>query len=475
MPPVPAPLAYLAASRSRFLAELEELIRFPTVSALPRHAGDLKRCALWLARQLRRSGLERVAVLSTAGHPLVFGEWLHAPGRPTVLVYGHYDVQPVDPLRAWRFAPFEPTVVGLDLYGRGASDDKGQLFAHVKALEAYLHSLRRLPVNVKCLFDGEEEVGSPHLARFVRSHGRLVAADVVLASDTRFLAKGRPAITYALRGALGLEVAVSGPRRDVHSGVYGGAVRNPAEALCEILGGFHGADGRIAIPGFYDAVRPVGERERARMATVAPKDAQILEDAMVARGWGEPGYSLYERTTIRPAVTVTGITAGHQGEGTKAVIPSKATARIDIRLVPDQDPREVECLLRRYVVRVTPPATRVAIRTVLSSRPVTVDRSHPALLAAAAAYRRGFGVGPVLLRLGGSIPAVGILQERVGAPAVLMGFGLPDDGIHAPNERFHLPNFYNGIATSIWFLAEVARRVGSSRGTRLVRLRSVLS
>jgi len=466
---VAVPLAYAEAGRTRFLAELEELIRFPTVSALPRHAPDLERCASWLARHLSAIGLERAAVLSTPGHPLVCGEWLHAAGRPTVLIYGHYDVQPVDPMPAWRTAPFEPTMAGSDLYARGASDDKGQLFAHVKALEAYLQTLRRLPVNVKCLFEGEEEVGSPSLTDFLADHERLVAADVLLVSDTRFLAKDRPAITYALRGELALELTLRGPRRDLHSGVYGGAIHDPLQALCEVVGGLHDANRRVAIPGFYAAVRGVAARERALMARDGPSDAQMLRDAMVARGWGERGYSMYERTTIRPALTIGGITGGYQGTGVKAVIPAGATAKIDVRLVHDQDPVEIERLLRRHVARVTPPTVRARVRTVSSARPVIIDRSEPALRVAAVAYKKGFGVAPALVRLGGSIPAVGILQERLGIAAVLMGFGLPDDGIHAPNEKLHLPNFFKGIATSIWFLAELARWVAPGRGGKARR------
>jgi len=454
---VRSPLAYASASRSRFLSELMDFVRFPTVSASPSRSDDLRRCAHWLASHLRGIGLERVAALETSGHPVVYGEWMRAPGRPTVLVYGHYDVQPADPVAAWHVPPFEPAVVGADLFGRGASDDKGQVFAHVKALEAYLGTLGRLPVNVKCLVEGEEEIGSPSLAGFLAGHERLLTADVLLASDTRFLARGRPAITYALRGSLSLELGVAGPGRDLHSGVYGGAVHNPLQALCEIVCGLHDAAGRIAVPGFYDAVRPVVPSERAYMTRVGPGDAQMLRDAMIRRGWGEAGYSLYERTTIRPSLTVTGLPGGYPGPGLKAVIPSVATAKIDVRLVPDQRPAEIERLMRRHVARVAPATVRTAIRTLSSSRPVTVDRRDPVLRSAAKAYRRGFGASPVLLRLGGSIPAVGLLQGRPGGSTVLMGFGLPDDGIHSPNEKFHLPNFYGGIATSIWFLSDVGR------------------
>ena len=414
MTDVRSPLAYASASRSRFLSELVDFVRFPTVSALPGRSDDLRRCARWLAGHLRGIGLERVAVLETAGHPVVYGEWMHAPGRPTVLVYGHYDVQPADPLAAWRVPPFEPTVVGPDLFGRGASDDKGQVFVHVKALEAYLGTLERLPVNVKCLVEGEEEIGSPSLAGFLAGHERL-AADVLLASDTRFLARGRPAITYALRG-----LAVSGARGDRarsrsalwrlrrgYSQSAASAVRNRVR--------LHDAAGRIAVPGFYDAVRPVVPSERAYMARVGPGDAQMLRDAMIRRGWGEAGYSLYERTTIRPSLTVTGLPGGYSGPGSKAVIPSRATAKIDVRLVPDQRPADIERLIRRHVARVAPATVRTSIRTLSSSGPVTVDRRDPVLRSAATAYRRGFGVPPVLLRLADRFPRSVFFR---GGPAV---------------------------------------------------------
>lgn len=450
-------LTFAAAHRSRFVAELADLIRFPTVSADPRHARDLERCANWLARHLRSIGLEAVTVVPSPGPPLVLAEWRHAPGRPTVLVYGHYDVQPVDPLGEWRFPPFEPTLRGQDLYGRGASDDKGQLFAHVKALESYLRTAGRLPINVRCLFEGEEEIGSPHLGPFLQRHRRRLSADVAVVSDTRMLAPELPAITYALRGDLGLELEVSGPRRDLHSGVFGGAIHNPLQALCDLVAGLHGAGGRIAIPGFYERVRRWGEGERVAMARSGPTDAQVLQEAAARDGWGEDGYSLYERTTVRPAISVAGIVGGYRGHGVKAVIPSRATAKLDVRLVPDQEPLEIERLLRRHLDHVTPPAVRSSLRRTRVSRPVVIDLGHPALRAAAIAYEKGFGKAPVAIRSGGSIPAVGAIQDVLGVSSVLMGFGLADDGIHAPNERFHLPNFDRGIATSIWFLDEIAR------------------
>ena len=454
MSPIRA-LAYATAHRQRFLAELKDFIRFPTVSAQPQHAGDIKKCAAWLANHLRRTGLSHVKVIPTERHPLVYASWGGAPGRPTVLIYGHYDVQPPDPLREWRSPPFEPTVRGQDLYGRGACDDKGQMFTHVKALESCLRTTGKLPVNIKCLFEGEEEIGSPSLIPFVARNKLALAADVAVMSDTRMLGPSRPAINYSERGALGLELEVRGPRRDLHSGNYGGAVHNPLQALCEIVARLHDANGHIAIPGFYNSVRRWSGRERAYMVRTGPSDARVLRDAEVEKGWGEQGFSSYEQTTIRPALTVNGILGGYQGPGGKGVIPARALAKLSFRLVPDQDPLEVDQLFRGHIARITPPTVRSTVRTVSGAKPALINPNHPAMRAAALAYRKGFGAVPVFLRSGGTIPVVSTFQKVLGVPTVLMGFALPDDHIHAPNEKFHLPNFYKGIATCIWFLAAV--------------------
>jgi len=450
------PAAYARAHRARFLSELKRLVRFPSVSAQAKHSADVRACAAWLAEHLKTIGMRGARVIATPRHPIVYADWKGAPGRPTVLVYGHYDVQPPDPLKEWTTPPFEPTVRGRHLYGRGVCDDKGQLFCHVKALESCLKTAGRLPVNVKCLFEGEEEIGSPSLGPFLRRHARALAADAAVMSDTRMLGPDQPALTYSLRGGLGMELEVTGPKRDLHSGTFGGAVHNPLQALCEIVAGLHGPDGRIAIPGFYDRVRRPDERERAYMATVGPTDEKIVADAGAEKGWGEAGWSIYERTTVRPSLAVTGITGGYQGEGTKAVIPSRATAKLNFRLVPDQDPREVESLVRRHLSQATPPTVRSRVVTHLRARPAEIDRGHPAVRAAAFAYRRAFRAAPVFLRSGGSIPVVELFREILEIPTALMGFALPDDRIHAPDERFFLPNFDRGIAACLAFLEEMA-------------------
>ena len=457
-------LEYAQSHRPSFLAQLKDLVRFPSVSSQPKHAQDIKRCAAWLANHLRKIGLDSVRIVPTPRHPVVYGEWKRAPGRPTVLIYGHYDVLPADPLREWHSPPFEPTVRGEDLYGRGACDDKGQFFTHVKALEAYLQTERALPVNVKCVFEGEEEIDSPNLVPFVAGNNRALRANVAFMSDSQMLAPDRPAITHAQRGALRLEVEVRGPKQDLHSGSFGGAIHNPLQALCEMIASLHDKVGRVAIPGFYDRVRPWAAAERASMRRTGPSDAQILHDARAEKGWGERGYSLYERTTLRPALTVNGILGGYQGLGVKAVIPARALAKISFRLAPDQDPKDIDRLFRRHIARIMPGSVHSAVRTLSSAKPALMNRNHPSMRAAVLACWKGFDAVPAFLRTGGSIPAVSIFQEYLGIPTVHIGLALPDDRIHSPNEKFHLPTFYKGITTSIWFLAAIGalRRLRAS-------------
>jgi acetylornithine deacetylase/succinyl-diaminopimelate desuccinylase-like protein len=455
------PLAYAHASRARFVAELKDFVRFPSVSGRPEYTADTLRCAEWLANHLRRIGMERVNVIPTRGHPLVYADWLHAPLAPTVMIYGHYDVQPAEPLDEWRSPPFEPVTRGNNLYGRGASDDKGQMLAHIKALESYLRTVGRLPVNVKCLFEGEEEIGSPNFEAFLAKNRNALAADVVLVSDSTMPEPERPAITYAMRGALSLELEVRGPETDLHDGLFGGVVHNPLKGLCDIVARLQTSDGRIAIPGFYRRVREVNSKERAYMESNGPNEMQILDDAGVAKAWGEPGYTLYERSTIRPALTISGIAGGYLGPGPKSIIPSRAAAKLNFRLVPEQDPLEIGQVVRQQIARLTPSTLRSTVRTHLIARPFVVDRDHPLIRAAAVACNKGFLTTPVFVRSGGTNRAVAAFHHTLGLPTALIGLAQPDDHIHAPNERFHLANFHKGIATSIWFLHEVshAKRV----------------
>jgi acetylornithine deacetylase/succinyl-diaminopimelate desuccinylase-like protein len=457
-------LAYARGNGRRFEAELGAFIRFVSVSAQPRHADDTARCAAWLADRLTEIGLEQVHVTETLRHPIVCASWRCAPAAPTVLIYGHYDVQPAEPLEGWRSPPFEPVVRGDDVYGRGANDDKGQMFVHVKAIESFLKTGGALPINVICLFEGEEEIGSPNLASFLTANRSFLNADCAVVSDTRIPGPDRPAITYALRGSLSLELEAQGPKRELHSGHFGGAVHNPLQALCEIVARLHDGQGRIAIPGFYDRVRRWDSRERAYMADVGPSDAQMLRDAAAVGAWGEPGYSLYERTTIRPALTVSGIAGGYQGAGVKAAIPARAVAKLNFRLTLDQNPTEIDRLFRDYVAQISPVGVQTRVRTLMLARPALVDRGHPAIVAAARAYSEAFGAPTIFLRSGGTIPVVNLIHEMFEVPVVLMGFGLPDDHTHGQNEKFHLPNFHRGIETSIRFLAEMgARRATNQR------------
>jgi acetylornithine deacetylase/succinyl-diaminopimelate desuccinylase-like protein len=466
-------LVYARSHRSRFLTELMNFVRFPSVSGQPKQAGNVSRCAAWLGNHLKKVGMQKVKVVPTRRHPVVYAEWRQAPGLPTALIYGHYDVQPPDPISEWVSPPFAPMVRENNLYGRGACDDKGQLFTHIKAIECYLRVAGRLPINVKCLFEGEEEIGSPHLTGFVERNRRTLAAQFAVMSDTRMLGPGRPSLTYSIRGQLGLEIEVRGPGHDLHSGNFGGAVHDPLQALCEIIAQLHDKNGRVAIPGFYNRVRRWTKNERSYMERNGPPDKQILRDAETESGWGEHGYSLYERVTVRPSLTVNGISGGYEGVGGKAIIPSRALAKISFRLVPDQDPQEVEMLFRRHIARITPATVKSAVRTNQSAKPAVIDRRHPALHAAAAAYGKAFGVRPVFLRSGGSIPVVSTFQRVLSIPTVLMGFALPDDRIHAPNEKFHLPNFYRGIETAIWFLWEISRqKMGQERLPALTPSRS---
>jgi acetylornithine deacetylase/succinyl-diaminopimelate desuccinylase-like protein len=450
-------IRYARAGRKKFVSELKEFLRFPSVSSQSERAGDVRDCALWLARHLKGIGLDRVQIIPTRRNPIVYASWRHAPNRPTLIIYGHYDVLPGEPLGEWLTPPFTPTIRDNSVHGRGAADDKGQLFCHVKAIESYLRTNGALPVNLICLFEGEEEIGSPNLTPFVERNRRALSAVAAVISDTRMISAEQPAISYAQRGGLRAEVEVFGPPHELHSGAFGGAIHNPALALCDLVASLHDNRGRVTIPGFYNDVRRWSEEERAFMAQSGPSDQDILRSAKMETGWGEAGYSLYERTSIRPDLTLNGIVSGHTGQGVKSVIPARALAKVSFRLVPDQSPERIARLFRNHIEQATPPGIRCTVRTMSPIRPALINRRHPAVQAARQAYKRTFGVLPVFVRSGGSIPVVHTFQDVLGIPAVLMGFGLPDDNIHGPNERLRLPIFYKAIETSIWYLALASR------------------
>ena len=450
---------YAQEHQEAHLRELMDFLRIPSVSTQPEHDGDTEAAAHWLARQMRQAGLKNVRVLETEGHPLVYGDWLHAgEDRPTVLVYGHYDVQPAEPLEQWQTPPFEPTVRGDYLYGRGASDDKGQVYVHVKAVEALLRSTERLPVNVKFIVEGEEESGGASLAAFIPHNRALLAADVALVSDTSILSPEQPAIVYGLRGMCYVFLDVTGPSRDLHSGSFGGGINNPINAICHIIARLKDEEGHVLIPGFYDEVRPLSDAERQVLSEFPLQQDGWLKETGAPAVWGEPEYTLVERLGARPTLDVNGIIGGYTGSGRKTVLPSSVHAKISMRLVPDQDPAEIGELLRQYVQAVTPAGVSATVEVLASAPASLTDVATPAIKAAAAAYEEVFGREPVYMREGGSIPVVSQFQSELELETVLMGFGLPDDRIHAPNERFYLPNFYRGIQASIHFFEELGRR-----------------
>ncbi len=451
-------LDFARSHQDEFLEELRDFLRIPSISTQAEHASEVRRAADWLRDRLLEAGFPLAEVVDTPGHPVVYAEWLAAdPDAPTVLVYGHYDVQPPDPVELWDTPPFEPTVVGDDLYARGASDDKGQLYAHVKAAQAYHETRGAPPINVKGIFEGEEECGSPSLEPFIREHAERLDADVGLVSDTGMLGKETPSIVYGLRGLAYVEVEVTGPDHDLHSGIYGGAVLNPLNALSAMVAQLHEADGRIAVPGFYDAVRELSAEERAEFEAVPFDRETWLEEAGVTTDWGEAGYSILERTWARPTLDVNGMWGGYTEPGAKTVLPSKAFAKISMRLVPDQDPERIADLFCDYFTGLAPRGLDVDLQALHGAQPVLVDRESAAMQAAARAYAQAFGKEPVLVRGGGSIPVVATLQSVLGLDTVLMGFGLPDDRLHSPNEKFHLPNFYRGIETIIHFMDGLGR------------------
>lgn len=447
--PIDDVLRYARAHRARYVDELKRFVAYASVSAQPAHAEALRRCAFWLAQHLRGIGLADARVYATRGHPIVHASWRSGTARPCLLIYGHYDVQPAEPLASWQTPPFDPVVRGEHLYGRGASDDKGQMFVFVKAIEAYLRERGRLPVDVVCLFEGEEEIGSPNLLSFVSRHRQALRCDAAVMADATMATASRPALVHAMRGALYLELVIHGPRHDLHSGNFGGVVLNPLQAVCELLADLHDANGRVAIPGFYDRVRRWTPQERQLLLRDAPSDATIARDAGIARAWGEAGFSLYERLAVRPALTINGLQGGYAGAGSKGVIPAVAGAKLSFRLVPDQDPQEIDRLLRRHLSQRIPRAVRVELRTLSAARPAQMDPRHPVLRAATQGCLRAFGVRPALLRGGGTIPALHCFNSVLGAPTALLGFAPTDAQLHAPNEKLHLPTFNKAVAAAL--------------------------
>ena len=446
-------LEYARQNQPRFLAELKDLLRIPSVSTLPQHKSDIERAADFLAVQMRAIGLEHVEVIKTAGHPLVYADWLHAPGKPTALCYGHYDVQPPDPLNEWTTPPFEPTERNQNLYARGAVDDKGQMFMHLKALESLMKSGGgKLPINVRLLVEGEEEVGGESIAKYVRENRQKLNADFALVSDTEMYAPDLPTLCVGLRGMVYTEVEARGAKTDLHSGMYGGAAPNPFIALAQIITKLKDENGRILIPGFYDPVTSPSAEELKSWKNLPFDEKEYLRKEVGSTELtGEPGYSVTERTWSRPTVDVHGMPGGFTGAGAKTVIPAKASAKISMRLVPNQRPDDIFKLFSEYVKSITPRGIQISIRQLSGADPMVIRTDNKYVQASKQAMKEVFGKDTVFIRSGGSIPVVADFEKHLGIPSVMMGFGLPDDNLHAPNEKFHIPNFYRGIESIIRF------------------------
>jgi acetylornithine deacetylase/succinyl-diaminopimelate desuccinylase-like protein len=450
-------VAFARQNQPRFLDELKALLRIPSISTLPEHKGDCRRAAEAVAAELKRIGMENLRLIETEGHPLVYADWLHVAGKPGVLVYGHYDVQPPDPLDEWISPPFEPTERDGNLYARGAVDDKGQVWAQVKALESLLAG-GSLPLNVRVLFEGEEEVGGEGIARFVASKPPELKADFALVSDTEMFAPGLPTLCVGLRGMIYTELEVRGARSDLHSGMYGGAAPNPFIALAQILARLKDENGHILIPGFYDGIIPPSPEELAAWRSLPFDEEQYRISEVGSRQLvGEAGFSVLERTWARPTVDVHGIPGGFTGAGAKTVIPAKAVAKVSMRIVPGMTPAKAYQLYKSYVERIAPPGVDVEVRLIHSGDPCLIPVDNPYIQAATRALKEVWGKETVFIRSGGSIPIVGDFARHLGLPSVMMGFGLPDDGLHAPNEKFNLKNFELGIESLIHFLEEVGR------------------
>ncbi|HWY71847.1 MAG TPA: dipeptidase [Terriglobales bacterium] len=450
---------YARQNQPRFLAELKDLLRIPSVSTLPQHKSDIERAADFLAAQMRAIGLEHVEVIKTAGHPLVYADWLHATGKPTALCYGHYDVQPPDPLNEWTTPPFEPTERNQNLYARGAVDDKGQMFMHLKALESLMKSGgSKLPINVRLLLEGEEEVGGEAIAKYVKENPQKLKADFALVSDTEMYAPDLPTLCVGLRGLVYTEVEARGAKVDLHSGMYGGAAPNPFVALAQIIAKLKDENGRILIPGFYDRVTTPSTDELRSWKSLPFDEKDYLEHEVGSTELtGESGYSVAERTWARPSMDVHGMPGGFIGAGAKTVIPSKASAKISMRLVPNQNPEEIFKLYLDYVKSITPRGIQISIRLLSGADPMLIRTDNHYVQAAKDAMKEVFGKDTVFIRSGGSIPVVADFEKHLHIPSVMMGFGLPDDNLHAPNEKFHIPNFYRGIESIIRFFQLLSR------------------
>lgn len=447
---------YIKDNRQRYVDELVELLKFPSISADSKHAGDIEKCADFLVAHFKSLGLDAKR-MPTGGHPLVYAEWLGAPGQPTVLIYGHYDVQPPDPLNLWESPPFEPVIKNGKLFARGSSDNKGQFYAHVKGIEAHLKQNQKLPVNVKLLIEGEEEIASKNLEDFIKKNQQMLKADVVIVSDSAMAGPNQPAITYGLRGLAYLEIRVDGPNRDLHSGAYGGSVANPAEVLAKMLAKCKDDKGRVQIPGFYDDVLAVDQKERELMSKVPFSESSDRENLGIPVHFGEEGFSTLERRWARPTFEINGIFGGYMGEGPKTVLPAWAGAKVSMRLVPNQNPEKIAGLFEAFIDKIKPGIAKVSVKRYEGAFPSVVPIVGPFVEAATRAVTKGFGKAPVFTREGGTIPVVSTFKKVLGIDTILIGYGQNDDNLHSPNEKYTLDDYQRGILTSAHLLEEMAR------------------
>ena len=441
---------YQQKNKDRFLNELMELLRIPSVSARSEHKEDMQKCAEAIQEKLKTAGVDKAEVYATEGHPVVYGEKMIDANKPTVLVYGHYDVQPPDPLELWHSGPFEPVIKDGKLYARGSADDKGQVYMHVKALET-MTATNSLSTNIKFIIEGEEEIGSPNLAKFVKEHKDLLKADVILISDTAMLSLDTPSMDVGVRGLSYIEVEITGPNRDLHSGVYGGAVANPITILAKMIASLHDENNHITIPGFYDDVVESSDAERKLMAEAPYDEEEYKKDLNVKALWGEKGYTTNERTGIRPTLEINGIWGGYTGEGAKTVLPSKAHAKISCRLVPNQDTDKISALVIDHLKKIAPPYIDLKASVHHGGQPYMTPIDSKGYQAAARAIETTFGKKPIPVRGGGSIPICALFEQELGTKIIFMGFGLDSDNLHSPNEKFDLANYYKGIETIPYF------------------------
>lgn len=449
-------VSFLEGNKSQRLDELFEFLRFPSVSAKSENKGDVTACAEWLAKQMTKIGLD-VKIMPTGGNPIVYGSKISSPGKLTVLYYGHYDVQPVEPLELWKTSPFNPILDKGYIIGRGATDDKGQLLTHLKAIEAYLATGQELPINVKLMFEGEEESGSENLEKFIKDNVKLLKSDLVVISDTAQFGRNRPAVTYGLRGVAFVELKIIGPDRDLHSGTFGGAIPNPINTLARIISQFHDNKGKVAIPGFYKGVRPTSAWEKKQFKKLPFKKEEFLAKTGAKGFFGDKNYSILERIWSRPTLDINGITGGYQGEGGKTIIPSWASCKITMRLVPDQDPMDLCHKLERFVKRICPKYVECLITIHGGAKGVVVPTDGPWLKAAGAAIKTGFGVEPIYMKEGGSIPVVEMFKQMLGLDTLLLGWGQNDDNAHSPNERIAYDDFERGCYSSLALIDELAK------------------